>query len=596
MARLSTVFNNTDEPLAVTGVVLGVASGLMAAGLCALVDPRVVPVGLVIGAILGFIAASAPLFMALRLILLAGVLLVAAAVLGTMVQHTAVIAALVMALVALTTAVWTALPVVGMIFSSLPSLVFILMLAQGQEFTNGAPAVAVAVGGVLGMLPAALLALAKEIWDPRKLDRQMAAALWAPSTPADKRVMFTRVLLMDGAPTTLLHLAAHGSLGVVCRSWIERNSESSADAIAQGDANIGAMAAALLPKGPISPREVTFDTTAMVAPAGADSQLAAAWSMWAASQRLAQRVLAGATPHRIVLRPVLMILGSLTRRLVRPDVSVFRYGVQRALALGIGALALVLSANNENAFWILISLAAVLQANAPTTAEKVMQRSVGTFAGVLLALAVALVLPEWLLVPWIAGAALVVGFAWLLRNYALTALLTGFAVVLLFGAPTDSVAEFAAMRAIDVTIAGILAAFIAHFVMPVRPRPEARRAQLVESLRNLEDSLREGLAEPDLIHVRQLAAKQADVSRAISNLRTDLSLLGDHELVQAYQQDLDAFIGSDEALFALGLSAIDMSHEPDFAEVPMDDALDWVRQAIDVQAAHSPGASPEPAT
>ena len=220
MARLSTVFNNTDEPLVVTGVVVGVASGLMAAGLCTLVDPRVVPVGLVIGAILGFLAASAPLFMALRLILLAGVLLVAAAVLGTMVQHTAVIAALVMALVALTTAVWTALPVVGMIFSSLPSLVFILMLAKGQEFANGAPAVAVAVGGLLGMLPAALLAVAKEIWDPRKLDRQMTAALWAPNTPVDKRAMFTRVLLMDGAPTTLLHLAAHGlSCPTRCTAW-----------------------------------------------------------------------------------------------------------------------------------------------------------------------------------------------------------------------------------------------------------------------------------------------------------------------------------------------------------------------------------------
>ncbi|MDQ1247164.1 MAG: hypothetical protein QG597_1534, partial [Actinomycetota bacterium] len=422
--RLTAVFASNDAPLAITGIVLSAVSGLLAAGLCTLVDARVVPVGLVIGAILGFIAASAPMFMALRLILLAGLLLVASATFGTLLQHSAIVAALVMAAVAFVTAIWTALPVVGTIFSSLPATVFILLLAKGDEFAKGAPALVVALAGLLAMLPPSLLAVAVSIRDPRKFDRAMTAALWSRTTPANSRGTYSRVLLLDGAPSTLLYLAAHGSLGMVCRSWLENNSDGKdpavAAAMAQGDANGDAIAAALLPRGPLVPRSAPVDTTAMAPAAARDpaasqadiaGQTTAAWSLWAASQQRSQAALAGDTPQRVAVRPVLLILASLVRNLVHPDVSVFRYGVQRALALGVGAFALVQSRGDENVFWVVISLAAVLQANAPSTVEKVARRSVGTFGGVLLAVALSLILPSRLLVPWVAGVALVAGFA-----------------------------------------------------------------------------------------------------------------------------------------------------------------------------------------
>lgn len=625
MSRLTSVFASTDAPLVVNGIIVSAISGLLAAGLCSLVDPRVVPVGLVIGAILGFVAASAPMFMALRLIAVAGLMLVGSAVLGTMVQHTSIVAALVMACLALITSVWTAVPVVGTIFSSLPTLVFILLLAKGDEFAKGAPALVVAAAGLLAMLPPVLLAVAISARDPRKYDRAMTAALWRPDTPADKRGTFARVLLLDGAPSPLLFLAAHGSLGLVCRSWLQRDGQRSedpppaataaeapapdapaaaglSDGLAQGDANAEAIAAALLPKGPLLPRDVSIDTDAMSprpsagsggtpGPATPAREEAAAWSLWAASQQRARSVLAAdAAPEPVVLRPLLIILGSLIRCLLQPEVSVFRYGVQRALVLGAGAFAVVQSGGQESFFWILITMSAVLQANAPSTAMKVARRSVGTFVGVLAAVALSFLLPSWLLVPWLAGTAMVMGFAWMQRNYTLTALLSGFAVVLLYGAPTDDVVPYAILRAVDVVIGGVLAALVARFVMPVKPRLAARRRYLVESLRGLEHALRQRLADPTAVPVTRLAAYQSEVSRAMSDLRTDLALTTDADVVRAYQDDLAGFVADDEKLFVLGMTVVDLARDSGVADLPVAAALDWLRHDIDTRADRSPTA------
>lgn len=601
MSRLTAVFASTDAPLLVTGVIASAISGLFAAGLCWLVEPRVVPVGLIIGAILGFVAASAPMFMALRLIAVAGLLLAGSAVLGVVVQHTAVVAALTMVVLAMVTSVWTAVPVVGTIFSSLPTLVFILLLAKGGEFAQGAPALMVAVAGLLAMVPPALLAVAINARDPRKYDRAMTAALWRQGTPADKRGAFARVLLLDGAPTTLLYLAAHGSLGLVCRSWIESHGPAagtSSAGLTQGDANAEAIATALGPKGPLLPRAVTVETAAMRAagkPSGSaapTSQAAAAWSVWAASQHRAQAVLAGdAAPERIVLHPLLIILGSLLRCLWRPEVSVFRYGVQRALVLGAGVFALVQSGGQESYFWVLITMSSVLQANAPSTAMKVARRSAGTFVGVLAAVALSFVLPSWLLVPWLAGTALVLGFAWMQRNYTMTALLSGFAVVLLYGAPTNDVASYAVLRAVDVVIGGVLAALVARFVMPVRPRLTARRTALVDSLRDLEHALRQRLTDPTTVPVTRLASFQSQVSRAVSDLRTDLALTSDEDVVRAYEEDLAGFLDDDEKLFVLGMTVVDLAERPGLDDLPVTSALDWLRDDIDTRAGREPVSS-----
>ena len=126
------------------------------------------PVTAIIGLVLGLVVASAPMFMAIRLILLNGVLLVAASALGVGVADNALAAGLVMAVLAFIGAVWTAVPVVGAVFSGLPVLVFLLLVAKAQEFTSGAATLKVAIAAAIGLVAPIALAVLLSIADPAR--------------------------------------------------------------------------------------------------------------------------------------------------------------------------------------------------------------------------------------------------------------------------------------------------------------------------------------------------------------------------------------------------------------------------------------------
>ena len=598
MSRFRSLFANTDAPVMWAGLVVGLVCALGAAGLCSLINPHVAPLGLIIAGMLGLVAASAPMFMALRLVLLIGLLMLVSSVLAMAVRDHPVTAALTMAAVAMVTSVWTALPVVGRIFSSLPTLVFVMLLAKGQEFTGAASTLDVGLAVLAAVAVPMVVAVLLSARDPRKYDREMAAAMWAGDTDAAKLGTFSRVLLLDGAPPPLLYLAAHGMFGRVCERWLHsRDADSPALPVAQ--ANAGLLAKALLPRGPLQPRQV--ELTELPTPegdSGGDSgvdpagnptgETAVAVALWSASQHRGQRVLAGEQVHRVVLRPLLLLASSLLRTVLRPDASVFRYGVQRALVLGVGAAVLVAAHNDENAFWVLITMTAVLQANAPSTAARVARRAAGTLVGVVVAVLLARVLPDRLLVPWVAGIVLVLGLAWMQRNYTVSSMAMGFSAVLLYGAPTHQVGTYAVFRAVDVVIGGLIAAGVAKFVLPVVPQLTKRRGAVLAAMRGLLQGIALRGAHPDLISMEELAARQAAVSTAMTNLETDISLTSDESVVKAYEADSQQLAQLESELYVTGLTVVDLRGDAALANVPLTAALNSLEVRVKDLSEHPP--------
>ncbi|MCB9411667.1 MAG: FUSC family protein [Actinobacteria bacterium] len=599
MTGLKRVLASEDTPLQSVGVAVSLVSGALAAGLGALIDSRAAAFSLLVGALLGFIVALVPMFLALRLILLVGALMVVSAVVALAVREQPVAAGLAMAVLAFAGAIWTGLPIVGMLFAALPVLIFVLVVSKAEEVTRGAPILLVILAGLLGMVPPTLLAIGLSLRDPRKADRQMVAAIWSSDTAPARRGVFGRLLILDGAPSGLLNLAAYGFVGRIARSWLEQRAEPPEsesvdhDALAQGDANAAAVAAAMAPRGRLIPRDVEVSTESMDSQAHrlAGTAEGAAWRIWAASQSRGAELLGGARPRRLAVRPLLLLAGALVRVLLRPDAAVFRYGVQRAAALGLGVAVLVATDVNENVFWVVITIVAVLQANAPSTVVKVARRTVGTFGGVLAAVVASALLPKAVLVPWVALVVLVAGLAWMSRNYVVTALAAAFAVVLLYGAPTEDYVRFAGLRAIDVVIGGVIAALVARFLLPVRPRLAKRRADLVAALQSFSRLLGTRIADPDDVSLNRLAASQAEVGRTTSNLHTDLTLVADSDVVAAYTEDLESLESLDGQLFVLAVTELDLEQAGGVTQTPLRQMHDWIDQQIAAVASTPPSVS-----
>lgn len=628
---MRTAISSSESPLNWTGAGLMVVSGAAAAGLGELYDHRTMPVTAIIGLVLGLVVASAPMFMAIRLILLNGVLLVAASALGVGVADNALAAGLVMAVLAFIGAVWTAVPVVGAVFSGLPVLVFLLLVAKAQEFTSGAATLIVAIAAAIGLVAPIALAVLLSIADPRKIDRKLVASAWTPGLPAAQRTLSLQVLLLDGAPAPLIYITTQGVLGLVCREWLLRrgliaadDSEEStpasepaseaasgpgiakaADAPAQvpsaqgqaaakaAEANGAAVRTALAPRGKAVPRPVTLDTAPLAEAAEAAQKAGNAaargtWQLWASSQEGAAAALNGKFVPRLLIRPAVTIVLALIRSVLRPDVSAFRYGVQRALALGVAIFALVMSHGNENVFWVTLTLVSVLQTNMPQTLVKTVQRVAGTLVGVVLAIALSLVLPTAVLVPWLAGAAILVGLAFQRRNYAVMSGLIAFAIVLLFGAPTNKVLEFAGMRAMDVAIGGVLAAVVARIVLPVHANPAVRREQAIEALRSLQAAIQQRLADPAGISIEKVLGRQANSSTALANLDATVEELSDRRVAAAYQKDTAQLRICNEELFVVGAVVVRLVSNPAPEDLTMDDAMKAIGEQIDQLAAKSP--------
>lgn len=127
-----------------------------------------------------------------------------------------------------------------------------------------------------------------------------------------------------------------------------------------------------------------------------------------------------------------------------------RYAIVRGVLLG-GGMGVYTATGNHNAFWVLLTLYVVLQPTPDALWRKALRRVVGVMVGCLLIAALAPVVDRDVLIG-ISLAALVIGFAYYRRNYAIYAACISFVVVAGYGAVDGGTAHWALYRAIDTTI------------------------------------------------------------------------------------------------------------------------------------------------
>lgn len=582
MSGLREVLSSTDKPLMVKAIVVMAVCGAAAGVVAWPLGTGTLGLSVLVGFMLGFIVASVPMVLALSLIAVNGLLLALAAALGVAVVGHPLAGALVMAVLALLSAVWMAIPIVGPFFAGLPILVYVLMAAKGQELIGSTPAPKAGIAALAGLVGAAIVAVLVSIRDPRKPDRTLTAAVWKPETPVGKLAMIVRVLFLDAAPRPWQVLAAQASVVAMCRKAVSGSGDEYPEAAAAAEQASATVAAAIVPRGAPTPRTVTFDLSAVdEAARQADGRVGAAWQLWSATLTQAQRVLAGEASAPVHRHPMLTLLAALVRSILRPDVALFRYGLQRAIALGIGMGALIYYSGNENVFWVVLTLVSVLQINASATVTRLLQRLIGTLVGVLAAVIIALVLPKEILVPYLAGLVLLVGVVWMMRNYAVTSMCMAFAVVLMIGAPDDRVLTFAGLRALDVAIGGVIALVVTWVIFPVRPRPGLRRTSAVSALRAQVVQLQAAVHAPGKPDFDALIAKQAAALTSVSNYASEVLLLPEAQR-SAHQADVDVIDSAGEEAFVLSAVVVGLAGVPITDSEVLHDSLDQ----LDAQLEH----------
>lgn len=141
------------------------------------------------------------------------------------------------------------------------------------------------------------------------------------------------------------------------------------------------------------------------------------------------------------------------------------YAVRRAIVIG-AAVGIYQVSGNHNAFWIALTLFAVLGPDEVTTWEKALNRSVGTIAGALLVGSLAQVLDPRIVIG-IGVAALIVGISYMKRNYAVYSAGMAMLVVALFGASDNQFFGWAGLRILD-TVIGVTIAIASLYLLPYR--------------------------------------------------------------------------------------------------------------------------------
>ncbi len=567
--------SSSDKPLLGKALIVMALCGALGGALGWAFDVKTVGLSIFVSFVLGMIVATSPMRMALALVGITGALLVVSATLGVAFAHNALMAALVMAVIAFASAAWSSIAVVGGFFSSLPVLVYVLMTAKAESFVGTSAVWKAAVAAMIGVAAAALVAVLVSIRDPRKADRTITAASWSTDLPANKRGQIVRVLFLDRAPRALQTLSAQAALSVMIHRWfVKAGVTEPAAAFAQADANRKAIAGAIVPPGRITPRKVSIDTDALTAAAKATSgQQQAVWQLWAQTFEQARVVLGGELILAIARHPLLALARGLLRSLMHPDVAVFRFALQRVLALSVGIFALVLSDGKESYFWVLLTMMSVLQLNAPATFARNVQRAAGTLGGVLLAVVVSLILPKEVLDPWLAGIAMLAGIVWIMRNYAVASMLIAMAVVLLMGVPKGNVAGFAVMRAMDVVIGGAIALLISRFFFHVKARPAQRQAASVGALRAFVAELREVVSSSGPVPLQRLIDLQSAVVTSLGNQQSDIQLLRGDEQAAA-QKNYDELVTLSERAYAVASAAVGIARVPVHGALPLESTLE----------------------
>lgn len=512
---------------------IGVLFGLViAAGLGQLLDlvdgGKTVPVSCIAGMFLGLVAVMGPFFMSLRLVIAVGLLMTLTSGLAVVAGQHPWLAVAGMVVLVFVGTVWTSIPLVGSMIGNFPIIGFLLILAKGQAFTGGAAAGRVMLATVAGLIAALIVLVVFSGRDPRGPTRGLVAKAWGPLATSRQQGSMLGVLRLDSAPRALITVGQAAILAMIARSWLE--AEKDTDAYRAGIEAQAAISSALLPRGPIVGRTVTpsvDDARAKLRGAGKDAaepQASYAWNRWQVALGHGAGVLEGKVPPRAAV----FSSGSLTRALVSSvlhvDSAGFRYGVQRAAALGVATF-VMLSTSAPNFYWILLTIFSVLQTNAVATVSKAVQYALGTWIGAVGALLLSLLLPRGVVVI-VALGLIIAGFAWMARNYMVMSVAVAAAVVLISGAPDGEFLKWAGLRAIDVVCGALIAIAVSALVLRVRPQPtrhvEAARSALLATVGRLRSRFQDPGYSPE-----RSVFDESRFLRAISNLQADGQLMRD---------------------------------------------------------------------
>ena len=531
------------------GMVLGGGFGLL---LDQAIGGGTVLISFLTGMFLGLISATGPFFMSLRIILGAGVLMMATSALAVVAVGNAWVAVIGMVLLTFVATVWTAIPMVGGLLGAFPTILFLLILAKGETFTGGSSAGRVALGAAAGLVAALVVLVIMSGWDPRKITRRMTAGAWSPGVSWSQLGSILSILRFDGAPASLIAVAQSGILAMISRNWLEQDKDT--ETYKAGLQAQGSIAGALLPRGAVVPRTVTppvVDACEAMKSAGKaagerdDRKTLASWDRWESSLGYAADVLAGtAAPQKITLSSLSMtsiIVGSV----LHPDSASLRYGVQRAVALGAATFVMI-RWDVPDFYWVLLTLFSVMQTNAVATLSRSVQYAFGTWVGAVGAVILSLVLPPALL-SLIAIILLVAGFAWLTRNYTVMAVAVAAAVVLITGAPDGEYLQWAGLRALDVTAGVVVALMVSSFILRVRPQPALHVQRARDALLAAVKQLRGRLRSPGETTSYTLA-DEGTYLRATANLQADMQLMKDST---AEAQELQQLEDANDHMLAL---------------------------------------------
>lgn len=523
---------------------LAVFLGIVTAGvLGSLLDSgagqKTMPVAIVTGMFLSLLAVVGPFFMSLRLIIAVGALMVVTNSLAVVAAGQPWIAVVGVVILVFCATVWTAIPLVGRLLGTFPTMTYLIILAKGQTFTGGASAGRVALASAVGVLSAIIVLLILSGRDHRKVTRGLVAKAWDPQISWDKQGSILLVLRLDMAGRFLVSLTYDAILSRIARGRLKESDHPTT--FADGLAAQAAIATTVKAGGPLVPRTVAPPTGPALAAMASASQAAGpvatgyAWTHWRRALERAVGTLAGSQPPR----KVQFSGGSLTRAAVksvmRPESASFRYGVQRALALGVGVFIMV-RLSSPDFYWVLLTIFSVLQTNASATISRSAQYAFGTWIGAVAALIVGLLIPQQA-ATYVAAALLVAGFAWLTRNYMVLCVAVAAAVVLLVGSPDGDYLKWAGLRALDVTAGALVAIAVSTLVLRVRPQPQLHIAKAKGALASSAQQIRSRMTDPGLDSEGMLLAQTRFMQAAI-NLQSDIDSMRQSAAVVEALDDL----------------------------------------------------------
>ncbi len=528
------------------GVILGAGFGIL---LDQALGGQTVAVSLMTGMFLGLLCVSSPFFMALRMVLVVGAAMVLTCGLAVIGAGNAWIAVLGMILVVFIATLWRAVPLVGVLLGTFPTILYILILARYQDFTGGATAGRVMLGVLAGILAALIVLVVFTGRDPRKVTRHAAAGTWGKDVTWSRLGSLMSVLRFDSAPRELVSVAQGGILAMIARGWLSDQNDSGA--FKAGLAADDAIAASLLPRGPITQRPVgeqVDDAATQMEAAGKAVGMTTqgyAWDRWRVALTNSAGVLRGTMPARKLAISNRSIGDVLVATVLHPRSASFRYGVQKAVALGAATFVMIQS-GLPDFYWVLLATFSVMQTNVVGTFSRSLQYAFGTWIGAVAAVGLSLILPASV-VTAVAGVLLITGFAWMVRNYMVMCVAVAASVVLLTGAPDGQYVQWAGLRALDVTVGVLIGLLVSTFVMRVHPEPTKHAQEAQAALSAGVAQLRERLADPGRT-AKMAFTSEGEFLLASGNLQSDLPLLKDKQPTTA---TLDQLQDANNHLLAL---------------------------------------------